>query len=393
MIQVFTDQCRSAYQDKGTWGLFPLWARSLLDLVISALREQITSPRASWGLLEAVPNTPLPWKGVSLVLIPGLIFFISQIGQLTGQDWFFLMLYRAGYFLIIPVVLVWAWKRTFPVWGLIPLGLLIKTLVDAGTRLQELSLNSDNPISARLMNAVAKTMTYEQIGVVIGILALIVFLVVLEARRQPLSPTACVWAGSYLLLTAINILASYWTYGPFPGFPHHFNAVMVHYLGSVGPTLFLSDMGFLLGVLLGTQLARRQGHLAILVPLGYLLPAVLYGRFYFVRGPDALFWVSTGVFAYRLVIAVIAPVWIVRSASDRSKRRAAAIALLVGIGIQLVETHWFWGPMDGVTAIYAFSVPLITAAGIALALSLYQGNVPTPTAVVPAGKATESAMV
>ena len=111
------------------------------------------------------------------------------------------------------------------------------------------------------------------------------------------------------------------------------NKLMLSYLGSAAPALFLSDMGLLLAVLLGTQLARRQGHLAILVPLGYLLPTVLYGRFYFIRGPDALFWVSTGVFAYRLLIAVVAPVWIVRSASDRSKRRAAAIALLVGIVI------------------------------------------------------------
>jgi hypothetical protein len=391
MVQVFTDECRTACHDRGSWGLFPLWARTLLDLGISALREQVTSPHASWGLLEAIPNAPLPWKGASLVLIPGTIFFISQIAQLTGQDWFFLMLYRAGYFLILPVLVVWAWKRTFPVWGLIPLGILVKTLVDASSRLQELSLNSNNPVSAWLMNEVAKNINIERIGVVAGTLALTLFLVVLEAHNQSLSPITWVCAGSYLLITAISILSSYWTSGPYPGYPHRMGVVMLHYLGFTAPALFLSDMGFLLAVLLGAHLVRRQGHLAILLPLGYLLPAVLYGRFYFVRGPDALFWVSTGVFVYRLVIAVIAPVWIVRSASDRSKWWAAAIALLVGIGIQLIETHWFWGPTDGMTAVYAFSGPLMTAVGIALAFSLYRDTSPILSPAVPEEKATESA--
>src|SRR4030042_4276358 len=84
--------------------------------------------------MEGVPHSPLPWKGVALVMIPGLVFFIGQIGQLAGEDWFFLLASRAAYFLILPVLLVWIFKRRFPVWGLIPLGMLFRTLINTASR-------------------------------------------------------------------------------------------------------------------------------------------------------------------------------------------------------------------------------------------------------------------
>src|SRR5512133_2350137 len=121
LLQLFTDQCQDAARSRQRLAFFSLWLRTLGDLAASALREHLVSPHSWAGLLEAAPNAPLPWKGVALVLLPGLIFFIAQVGQLTGQDWFFLLSYRAGYFMILPVLVVWAWKRKFPIWGLMPL--------------------------------------------------------------------------------------------------------------------------------------------------------------------------------------------------------------------------------------------------------------------------------
>ena len=123
MLQVFTDQCRAANQAHTGLAFLALWVRTLIDLGINVVREHLTAPQGGLGGLENGPIQPLPWKGVALVLAPGLIFFGSQVAQLTGQDWFFLMVYRAGYFLILPVLAAWAWTRRFPVWGLIPLGL------------------------------------------------------------------------------------------------------------------------------------------------------------------------------------------------------------------------------------------------------------------------------
>ena len=129
MLHVFTDQCRGAYKERGPLGILLLWPRILIDVIVTVTTEHLTDPHAKFGLLEVIPNAPLPWKGVLLVLIPGLIFFVSQVEQVTSnKDWFFFAYYRAAYFLILPVLLVWVFTRRFPVWGLIPFGLLYGTL-------------------------------------------------------------------------------------------------------------------------------------------------------------------------------------------------------------------------------------------------------------------------
>src|SRR5689334_11380795 len=67
MLQLFGDQCRQSYGRRGPWGLMALWLRTLLDLGRSAVSEHLAAPGARWGLLDARPNRPLPWKGVALV--------------------------------------------------------------------------------------------------------------------------------------------------------------------------------------------------------------------------------------------------------------------------------------------------------------------------------------
>jgi hypothetical protein len=363
MLQVFNDQCRSAYQNGGVWGLIALWFRILLDLGISALREQVSSPRSSWGLLEAIPNAPLPWKGVAMVLVPGLIFFVAQIGQLSGQDWFDLMVYRAAYFLIIPVILVGAITRKFPIWGLVPLGLFFNTAWSYGYRLQYFYLNQSNSISSRLMYLVFQYQIVEKIVIVAGPLSLMAILVWLSARRRQFSPWAWAWIGIYLLLIAITMRYSFLI--------NLDNFNWKFYSENISPSDFYFYSGFLLLILFGTLLARRHGRLVILLPLGYLLPTVLYGHTF----ETPLFWISGIVLVYRVLIAVVAPVWIVRSASDMAIKRASTIVVLAVIGIQVamhvgefVSTTW----QSWVQIYYYFSPDLLTIAGIALALSLYK---------------------
>ena len=117
MLQLFSDLCQDAYRSQGIWGLLVLWPRTLFDQCINGVREHLAHPNAKFGLIESVPNHPLPWKGVVLVLIPGLVFLVAQYGQLTGKNWFFWATRHSGFFLIIPVLLVWIIKRKFPVWG------------------------------------------------------------------------------------------------------------------------------------------------------------------------------------------------------------------------------------------------------------------------------------
>jgi hypothetical protein len=126
MRQVFDRQCRDASRRKGRAGIFLLWLRTLPDLVRSILTEHLTAPGASHGLMEPVPGAPLPWKGVLLVLLPGLVYLVSQVAQLTGQPWYLTVYYRAAFFLILPPLAAWIITRRFPLWGLIPVGLLFR---------------------------------------------------------------------------------------------------------------------------------------------------------------------------------------------------------------------------------------------------------------------------
>lgn len=70
MLQLFTDQCRAAARERPWLAFLGLWLRTLADLGVSALREHMTAPHTWQGLLEAIPNAPLPWGGVALVLLP-----------------------------------------------------------------------------------------------------------------------------------------------------------------------------------------------------------------------------------------------------------------------------------------------------------------------------------
>ena len=85
MALLFADQCRAAVNQRGKPGLAALWLRTLVDLFKTVLIEHFSTPHARSGLLQGTPGKPLPWKGVLLVLIPGLVLFISQIGTIKRK--------------------------------------------------------------------------------------------------------------------------------------------------------------------------------------------------------------------------------------------------------------------------------------------------------------------
>jgi hypothetical protein len=414
MRQLFTDQCRCAARENGTRGMAFLWLRTISDLFVSLLREHLTPSRASAGLLEAVPNKPLPWKGVVLVMIPGLVFFVGQIGQLAGEDWFFLLVRRAAYYLIVPVLLVWFVKRKFPIWGLIPLGMLYRTLFDVGYRVESLLSESirkifESPASAiaqihkqypAVMKAMADTQkflkTYESqrsILVTVLFLAAVFLMVVMIARRTGYSRGARIWTGVFILLTILEMMVGVFSY-------------MIDYKWSLQEMIratasteilrnistqayyaFTFDSGFLLLILIGAFLAWRHGRLALLLPLGYLIPTVVFGRFaYDPNVPYLLVFLSVIVFVYRVLVSLIAPVWIVRSATDHAQKRAGTIGLLAAVGILLAGSIGFlitgivaYGWTAQVLGIYySVSPQLIMLAGVGIAISLYKPVVYIP---------------
>ncbi len=420
MLQVFGDQCRAAYAGKRGWGLLALWLRSLPDLGISSLREHITSPNFTAGMLEAVPGRPLPWKGVLLVLLPGLVFLVSQIAQLNGRDWFYTVLYRGAYFLILPVLLVWALTRKFPVWGLIPLGMLYRTVWSFifgrflggyfTLRLSPGMAASPHTLfigrAFGIVNTVLKPFNdflqrsnarSAQIVALI-LLGFLVALVVIAWRRGMFSKAAWIWLGLGIGISLAAILLqvpSYLqAYGSSSG-----TEVMAKF-GLLVTWQFQDLAQILIIILAGTLLLRRYGSLALLLPLGYMIPSILYGRVTPEESLIPFFIIWASVLVYRIILTLIAPVWILRSAGAGRQKRAFGItllaALLISVALNTLFTiYYFPGQATTDISMFFFSIryPILDIAGIGLALALYRSSSDfsrqlSPSRLEPAGSKT-----
>jgi hypothetical protein len=412
MLQVFGDQCRAAYAGKRGWGLLALWLRTLPDLGISSLREHITSPNFTAGTLEAVPGRPLPWKGVLLVLLPGLVFLVSQIAQLNGQDWFYSVLYRGAYFLILPVLLVWALTRKFPVWGLIPLGMLYRTVwsfvfsrflggyftLRLSPKIMEFpygdyiggALGIVNRTLRPINNYLQKNYVRTDQVVALILLVFLVALMVIAWRRGMFSKAAWIWLGLGLGISLAAILlqsSSSRTEG------------IVKFLQMV-IWQFQDLAQILIIILAGTMLVGRYGSLALLLPLGYMIPSILYGRVTPEESLIPFFIIWASVLVYRIILTLIAPVWILRSAGAGRQKRAFGItllaALLISVALNTLFTiYYFPGQATTDISMFFFSIryPILNAVGIGLALALYRssGDVirqMTPSRLEPAGSVT-----
>jgi hypothetical protein len=402
MFRLFTDQCREAYTGQGRLGIFLLWLRTFMDVGVTVIREHLSDPHAKAGLLEAAPNKPLPWKGVLLVLIPGLIFFISQVEQVTSNnDWFFLAFYRAGYFLILPVLLVWLLTRRFPVWGLIPLGLLYETLWNYSQRFDLGSL----PFIGHFFFEDTVVVFGTEMGIytlryLLGAFTSVVLLGALiwyHIRLGQIPRRAWKWLGLYGLLILLGVAGEMYRYADWwteQGMREYFLQIPLWDL--------YQSLPFLLLVFIGLLFARKLGGLTFLIILGFLLPTILFGRYGnygSAEEPIPFYVVSLAVLVYRFVVALIAPVWLVRAASIPGRQRAAAIpvaiAILCHMSLNFIGSLAWAGAIGYPTTLFELVMnswgQLILAAGLGLAVTLYlpreRDQVPTaPSALVAAAE-------
>ena len=392
MLQVFTEQSRGAYAQKGVFGVILLWLRTLPDVGYSSLLEHLTAPGAAWGLMEPVPGAPLPWKGVLLVLLPGLVYLVSQIAQLTGQAWYMTVYYRAAFFLILPVLVVWAITRRFPLWGLIPLGLLFNLCQEIGYDLIVLhpGVFSTNPLLNLIFQA---ALQFQQDLFIPAALAgmLILLLGWLYLRRQKPSRSFWLMLGFYLLVLAVQLGREFWFSAQYisPEFysPQEMQSILRN---SIAWVLYNSS-ALLLMVFVGSLFTRRHGFFAMLVPLGYILPTVVVGI-----GLDynsgsrpslALVLASLAVLAYRVILSLVAPVWMSRSATQAGKKRVLLIVIACALGIHTIMQFYpapFTYQAQGAELVEKIiSVALSelqTISALLLALAMYQGALPAEPA-------------
>lgn len=399
MFRLFTDQCRESYQQQGMPGILSLWLRTLVDMAVTVLQEHLSDPHAKIGLLEAAPNAPLPWKGVLLVLIPGLIFFISQVEQvISNNDWFFIAYHRAGYFLILPVLLVWLLARRFPVWGLIPLGLFYETLWMYSQRFHFSSLpligRFFSPETVTVFGTRMATYTLQDLLVVSLCVILLGALIGYHARRGQIPRSAWKWLGLYGLVVVVGIAGEFYRYaGWWP--PDQ----MREYFLQIPLWDLYQSIPFLLLVFIGLLFARKHGGLTFLILLGYLLPTVIFGRYGqygAVEEPIPFYVVSLSVLVYRFVVALVAPIWLARAASIPGRQRAAAIpvavAILCHISLNFISSL-AWAGQIGYPATFLELVmnswgQLIVIVGLGLAVALYLPDRKDRTVISPSAMVT-----
>ena len=335
MQQVFTDQCRSAYQQKSALGIILLWLRTLPDLGYTVLLEHITSPHASWGLMEPVPNAPLPWKGVLLVLLPGLVYLVSQIAQLTGEPWYLTVYYRAAFILIVPVLAVWAITHRFPIWGLIPVGLLYRLVQEMGYLLIVLhpDVFSSNPL-LNIVLAAAKLVQKELLIPAVLFTFAIVLLAWRYTRHQKPSRGFWILIGMYLLVAAIHLTIEIRGIIQYSQVDTTVN--MQNWLHNAIAWNLYDFTALLLLIFIGTLFTRRHGFFAILIPMGYILPTIVVGLEDATIPTIILIIISIAVLAYRCLLSLIAPIWMSRTSSQAGKKRVVLVSIAFALSIHTV---------------------------------------------------------
>jgi hypothetical protein len=408
MRQVFSAQCKEAYSQRGFLGILALWLRVLPDLGYTAIVEHLSSPKAAWGLLEPVPNAPLPWKGVFLVLLPGLVYLVSQIAQLTGSPWYPAVYYRAAFFLIIPVLIVWAVTRKFPIWGLIPVGLLFRLVQEIGYQL--IILHPGAFSTNAVLNAILQLARLIETNLFIpaGFFALIsIILAVVYFKKRPATRGIKIWITAYLVVAVAQVVQNFSMmydaipYRMFSGNPAAIQAyydsalwdkfpLMISSLAKSGILDFLlNNLSYILYnttavfllIMMGTLLTKRQGFYSIFILVGYYLPVMLVGASWDLGdNPQMLLVISVSVLLYRALLTFIAPVWMSRSVTLAGKKKVIISCIMLALFVHMLM-QFFPSLMFGTLLLsdvqWVFPVlleELIMVVSFLLGIALYQNS-------------------
>ncbi len=118
MQQLFNDLCRDAYQQNGLWSLIRFWVWTLFDFILSVG----TAYREAMEAIMAIKRTftPMPWRYILLVVLPGVLFGISRF------YYPFYLPFQISFILITLLTLATLiTQKQIPGWGLLMTGLML----------------------------------------------------------------------------------------------------------------------------------------------------------------------------------------------------------------------------------------------------------------------------
>lgn len=118
MRQLFHDLCWDAYRQNGLWSLARFWVWTLFDFIFSVC----TAYREAMEAIMTIKRTftPMPWRYVLLVILPGVLFGISRF------YYPFYLPFQISFILIVLLTLATLVRqKKMPGWGLLMTGLVL----------------------------------------------------------------------------------------------------------------------------------------------------------------------------------------------------------------------------------------------------------------------------
>jgi hypothetical protein len=284
--------------------------------------------------------------------------------------------------LIVLVARKGIFSKTAWIWLAAAVGIsLVSVLLQSAQFVRSASEYSPSEITDYIISSMHYALqgNYNRTNYLVPIIILValVGLIVLVARKGIFSKTAWIWLAAAVGIILASVLLQS---GQFLQYSSEYSLSEITdyvimfiswYLRSLAEVLIL--------VLAGTLLLRRYGSLALLLPLGYMIPFVLYGRTTPEQSTIPFVIISLSIIAYRILLTLVAPVWILRTAGEGGQKRAFGVALitalLVSVALNIViSVAYFAGGSVGDWSIFFFAIntQLLNAAAIGLALALYQ---------------------
>jgi len=309
MLQHARDLERVAFQRRG-WQLLFLYLRLINDGILNAGREQ-------WEVIMANNRfSPASWFTVLLAAIPGLLMVFTRV-DITRLGQILPMLVTYGYLaiLVIGVIFVWYRQRRFPVWALLPAGLLFWTAVFmAGSFLAQL-LGDLGWLPPMWQDAILG------VGLLAIVLTIVLVALLLRGKRLP----ASVWlvVGTIFL---VNLLL--WIL--------YFSDLMAstRYDPAILQFLYNAALGLLDGLMLvavGLLAVRQHGVLAMLVVIGGYTYMCMDSDYF--SGFRLNEWDGYTAYAISMVALylVVTPIALLRART----RLGRALAVFIPVGIFL----------------------------------------------------------
>ena len=210
-------------------------------------------------------------------------------------------------------------------------------------------------------------------------LSLLCLLIWYAARNRRFSMPVWVWLAVYMALIIFQlvvVIQREYSLNVANGFDWDYIKLFITQV----PLWYLyNSLPFLLLVFIGYLFIQQHHGLSFLLLLGYMLPTLVVGRYG--EGIDSVpfFAVVFAVLAYRIIVALVAPIWLTRALSFLGQRRAAAIsvamavfchiALSIFLNLALANQYTYQlSFLDYVSSIWN---QLFIAVGATLAVTLY----------------------